>query len=117
MTPEHDSGPGNRRSSRRKGLRRACVLRLAGGEERPGVTIDLGVDGLCVLTAKPVASGTRCHVSFDLPLGTTELAFSAAIRTLYSSYSGAEGFRIGAVFLTLDDAAAAALLGFADSGS
>ena len=116
MTPENESGPGNRRSSRRKGLRRACVLRLAAGDERPGVTIDLGVDGLCLLSAKPVASGTRCQVSFGLPQGTTELAFSAAIKTLYSSYSGAEGFRIGAVFVALDDSAAAALRSFADSG-
>ena len=116
MTPEHDSGRGNRRSSRRKGLRRACVLRLPVGDERPGVTIDLGVDGLCILTAKPVASGTRCQVSFALPLGTADLAFSAAIKTLYSSYSGAEGFRIGAVFVALDDETAAALHSFADSG-
>ena len=116
MTPEHDSGQSNRRSSRRKGLRRACVLRLAGGEQRPGVTIDLGVDGLCLQSAKPVASGTRCQVSFGLPQGATELAFSAAIKTLYSSYSGPDGFRIGAVFVALDDAAAAALRSFADSG-
>ena len=80
------------------------------------MTIDLGVDGLCVLTAKPVAAGTRCRVSFDLPLGATELALDVAIRTLYSSYSGAEGFRIGAVFVALDDSTAAALRSFADSG-
>lgn len=116
MTPDHEPGPANRRSSRRKGLRRACVLHLAAGDERPGVTIDLGVDGLCLLSAKPVASGTRCQVSFGLPQGAAELAFRAAIKTLYSSYSGTEGFRIGAVFVALDEATAAALRSFADSG-
>ena len=81
------------------------------------MTIDLGVDGLCVLTAKPVASGTRCQVSFLLPLGAQEVAFSAAIKTLYSSDSGAEGFRIGAVFVALDADAGAALHSFADAGA
>lgn len=111
MPQAHDPVDANRRGSRRAGLRRPCVLHLPRGESRSGMTIDVGMDGLCVLTARPIAAGTRCRVSFELPLGDNGFAIDAAVKTVYSSY-GAEGFKIGAVYSEFDAAAAEALRAF-----
>lgn len=111
MSLAHDPADVNRRGSRRKGLRRACVLHLANGDTRAGTTIDVGVDGLCVLTSRPVAAGTRCRVSFELPGGSGDVRIDAAVRTVYSSY-GSDGFKIGASFTDVGPAMAAALAAF-----
>lgn len=102
-----------RRRGRRTGLRRPCMLQLSGAEQRPGMTVDVGVDGLSLYTAKPVAAGTRCEVRFELPVGEATQSFSAAAKVVYSSFSGPQGFKIGAIFVALDAQTTAALLAFA----
>lgn len=76
------------------------------------MTTDVGTEGLSFHFARPIAPGTRCRISFDLPLTAHSMPIDAPIKTVYSSYCGADGFRIGAVFTALDPQCSAALLEF-----
>src|SRR4051812_48984458 len=101
----------NRRASPRKAIRRAATV--AFGDLRKDVQIwDLGRDGMCLVAQRPIAPGTRCRILFDLPLGAGLVAVSATAKIVYSSYSAAGEFKIGAVFLDLDAAAANAIGAF-----
>ena len=102
----------NRRVGRRTGLRRPCDLFLADHSVLKAVTSDIGVDGMSFVCAKPITPGTRCQISFDLPLGDRSVPVRATLKMVYSSFCGAEGFRIGAVFIELDDECAEALREF-----
>ena len=102
----------NRRSNRRRGLRCAAALTLPGREPQRATTAEVSIEGLSFHFGRPVAPGTRCKISFELPLGGRSVPVSAQIKTAYSSYCGDEGFRIGAVFVALDTACAEALLDF-----
>jgi hypothetical protein len=102
----------NRRASPRKAIRRSARV-LVGDVARDVQTWDLGRDGMCLISTRPIAPGTRCRIVFELPLGGESVAVSAAARVVYSSYSAAGEFKIGALFLDLDDDAAAALGTFA----
>jgi len=75
-------------------------------------TCDLSIDGLSFRTARPIAPGTRCDVSFELTLGDHHLPVQAVVKTIYSSFAGADGFVIGAVFTQVDPGSAAALAEF-----
>lgn len=76
------------------------------------MTTDVGADGLSFHFPKPIAPGTRCRISFELPLTGHSKPIAASIKTVYSSYCGPEGFRIGAVFTDLDPLCSSALLEF-----
>lgn len=102
----------NRRASPRKVVRRAATV-VIGDVSKEVQTWDLGRDGMCLLAPRPIAPGTRCKVAFDIPLGGELLAVSAALKIVYSSYSAAGEFKIGAVFLDLDEAVATTLGRFA----
>ncbi len=104
-----------RRRGRRTGLRRACTLQLSATEQRQGTTLDVGIDGLSLYTAKPVATGTRCEVQFELPRAASSYDLRAAAKVVYSSYSGAQGFKIGILFVALDAGTTEALLAFASA--
>jgi len=109
----HPSAPvSNRRVSRRTGLRRPCELSLPGLVTRKAITSDIGIDGLSFVCANPIAPGTRCRISFELPLADRAVVVNGAVKTIYSSFCGADGFKIGAVFTELDDGASAALREF-----
>jgi hypothetical protein len=99
----------NRRATRRKGLRQPCELVLPDQSTRRAVTVDTGVDGLSFLCSRPITPGTRCEVRFELPLAGRVVAVQGELKTVYSSYSGADGFKIGAVFSRLDEDSTAAL--------
>lgn len=103
-------------SSRRVGvrvaLRGAARLRLPGDQLREVTTCDVSREGLSLLTARPVAPGTRCSVEFELPLRDSQVAVTVAAKSMYSSYTGAEGFRVGLQFASLSDDAAGALDAF-----
>jgi len=102
----------NRRATRRKGVRQPCELVLPDQTTRRAVTVDTGVDGLSFLSSRPITPGTRCEVRFELPLVGRQAEVRGELKTVYSSYSGAEGFKIGAVFSRLDEDSAAALREF-----
>lgn len=114
MPPRSDPAT-TRRASRRQGLRRTCKLTLPGAVTRHVSLMDIGLDGLSFLCTQPIAPSTRCHFSFELPLGQRSVALSGMLKTIYSSFSGVANFRIGAMFIELDEASTDALHDFIDT--
>ena len=101
----------NRRASPRVAIRRPAEVMI--GDVRKDVqTWDIGREGMCLIAQRPITPGTRCRIAFDLPVNGELVAVSTAAKIVYSSYSAAGEFRIGAVFLGLDDAAATAIGAF-----
>ncbi len=98
-TPSQDR---NRRAAPRKALRQAASV-VYGDATRVVQTWDLGRDGMCLLSARPIAPGTRCKVTFDVPVDGELINVTAAAKVVYSSYSAAGEFKIGAVFTDLGD--------------
>jgi hypothetical protein len=101
-----------RRVGLRKGLRCPLTVVLSDMTQRQGTTCDLSVDGLSFWTARPIAPGTKCEASFELTLGDRRVPLHAVMKTVYSSFGGAEGFKIGAVFTEVEPASVAALSEF-----
>ena len=64
---------------------------------------------MCLLSARPIAPGTRCTITFELPVGAERIGVVATAKIVYSSYSAAGEFKIGAVFTDLDEGTALAL--------
>jgi hypothetical protein len=93
----------NRRIHPRKVLRAQATVTVPGQPPRDGKTWDLGLDGMSLMSAKPIPPGTRCHVSFDLPVGGKPRPITAAVKVLYCSFTGDEGFKVGTSFGDLDD--------------
>lgn len=106
--PDGGAGPGDRknvparRSTVRTALRCAATLLLPGDLRREVHTCDVSRDGLSLLTARPVAPGTRCQVQFELPLADRTPLLALAAKAVYSSYTGPEGFRVGLLFAGVD---------------
>ena len=109
MPIDLDAISGSRRRGQRTALRLACTAVLPGDVQRSVVSCDLGAEGLSFLSAVPMAPGTRCRLSFDLPQGASSVTVRAQVKTLYSSFVASRSFRIGAVFTELDAASATAL--------
>ena len=104
----------NRRASPRVAIRRPATVTI--GDVRKDVqTWDLAREGMCLIASRPITPGTRCRIAFELPVGGALVAIDATAKIVYSSYSAAGEFRIGAVFLGLDDAAATAIGAFTAS--
>ena len=93
----------NRRIHPRKVLRRPATVVPAGQPPRQARTWDLGLDGMSFLCPKPIPPGTRCEVSFELPIGERSSPVTAAVKVLYCSFSGADGFKVGTAFGDLDE--------------
>lgn len=104
----------NRRAARRRGLRQPATLILLPGRTSREVTLwDLGPDGLSLLSSRPVPPGSRCELRFELVLGGQAMPVHAAAKTVYSSYVGADGFRVGLVFTQVAEEALALIDRFA----
>jgi hypothetical protein len=106
------SPEGNRRVVPRRALRQTATV-VQGDTSRQVQTWDLGRDGMCLLSPRPIAPGTRCKVTFDIPLATGTMSLTAGLKIVYSSYSASGEFKIGAVFTDLDEGVAAILGKFA----
>lgn len=92
-----------RRATTRTGLRGPATVGLTSGLTRDVEMHDLSLDGLSVMAARPISPGTRCTISFDLPLGERQSSrVTAQAKAVYSSYTGADGFRVGMIFTGLD---------------
>lgn len=89
-------------------IRRPATVTI--GDVRKDVqTWDIAREGMCLIASRPITPGTRCRIAFELPVGGALVAIDATAKIVYSSYSAAGEFRIGAVFLGLDDADATAI--------
>ena len=102
----------NRRVVPRRAYRQPATV-LLGGASRAVQTWDLGRDGMCLLATRPIAPGTRCQISFELPVDGESVQVTATAKVVYSSYSAAGEFKIGAVFTGLADDVALLLSKFA----
>ena len=96
-------------------IRRPATVTI--GDVRKDVqTWDLAREGMCLVAPRPIAPGTRCRIAFELPVGGALVAIDATAKIVYSSYSAAGEFKIGAFFTDLDEATALALGAFAAAG-
>ena len=93
----------NRRIHPRKVLRRPATVVLAGQPPRDAHTWDLGLDGMSLMSPKPIPPGTRCEVSFEVPVGDHSSSVTAPVKVLYCSFSGPDGFKVGTAFGDLDE--------------
>lgn len=101
--------PTNRRLYARKVLRRAATVVLPGDVARGVKTWDLGVDGMSILSAKPIPPGTRCRLRFELPQADAAKPLEVPVKAVYCSFSGIDGFKVGMSFTDLDAASATAI--------
>ncbi|HEY3636251.1 MAG TPA: PilZ domain-containing protein [Caldimonas sp.] len=102
----------NRRASPRKMIRGEATV-VHGSTSKPAQAWDLGRDGMCLVSPRPIAPGTRCTITFHVPLGSERISVSATAKVVYSSYSAAGAFKIGTVFVDLADEVAQVLARFA----
>lgn len=102
----------NRRASPRKMIRGEAIV-VHGGTSKLAQTWDLGRDGMCLVSPRPIAPGTRCTITFDVPFRSERISVIATAKVVYSSYSAAGEFKIGAVFVDLADEVAQVLTRFA----
>ena len=102
----------NRRAAPRKAIRQPATI-VYGDASRSVQTWDLGRDGMCLVSARPIAPGPRCTITFELPLGAERIGVVAVAKVVYSSYSAAGEFKIGAFFTDLDEGTGLALAKFA----
>ena len=98
----------NRRASPRKMIRGEAIV-VHGGTSKLAQTWDLGRDGMCLVSPRPIAPGTRCTITFDVPFRSERISVIATAKVVYSSYSAAGEFKIGAVFTDLDEGTVLAL--------
>ena len=105
----------NRRIALRKALRETATV-VYGGSSKAVRTWDVGIDGMCLLSPRPIAPGMRCQIAFDLTHGDgVPVHVAVSARIVHSSYSAAGEFKIGAVFTDLDDEVAKVLGKFVDA--
>ncbi len=108
MSITRPSQEGNRRVGLRKAIRQAATL-ICGGAASLVQTWDLGRGGICFLSPRPITPGTRCTVTFNLPLDGKLIDITVSVKVAYSSYSAAGEFKIGAVFTDLAEEVALAI--------
>jgi len=102
----------NRRAAPRKAVREPATV-VYGDVSRTVQTWDLGRVDSRHIPSRPIAPGTRCTITFELPIGAERIGVVAAAKIVYSSYSAAGEFKIGAFFTDLDEGTALALGKFA----
>ena len=78
-------------------------------------TWDLSVDGMCLITPRPMPPGRHCTVTFAIPQNGGDVTVTTSLKIVYSSYTGPEAFKVGAVFSNLDADVAEAIHSFVTS--
>jgi PilZ domain-containing protein len=110
MTGPNDRPTTNRRTTARKALRCPVHLELLPrGAARDTTMWDIGVQGLSVITDHPIAPGTRCTATFELPLASGARSLGATAKAVYCSYTGPGRFKVGLMFSALDAASETAI--------
>ena len=91
----------DRRAAHRKVLRQAASM-IQGDTARQVKTWDLGTDGMCLLTSKPIPPGSKWQVTFDIPRPGQATTVTVHVKVVYSSYAGPNEFKVGAIITDLD---------------
>lgn len=109
-----DTPADSRRRHDRINLSCPVLVQIKGGLERDGLVQDLSLQGLSLITARPIEPGSRCLLQFALPLSAGVRQVALPAKAVYSSYTGPGAFRIGMLFMSLapeDQAAVRQMLG------
>lgn len=104
----------NRRSFQRKALRQPATI-VHADQTLQVRTWDLSLEGMSLLSPRPMPPGRHCSVSFVVPLAGGERTVTLPLKIVYSSYTGPEAFKVGAVFASLDAEVAEAIRSFVES--
>lgn len=105
----------NRRTGKRKMLRGEAVVQC--GETHAYARLwDVGLDGMCLLTKRPMSPGTRCAATFQVPINGAITPVTAQVKVVFSSFSGPDGFKLGVVFVDLSKDAAELISQFVATG-
>ncbi len=104
----------NRRSFQRKALRQPATI-VHADQTLQVRTWDLSLEGMSLLSPRPMPPGRHCSVSFVVPLAGGERNVTLPLKIVYSSYTGPEAFKVGAVFASLDAEVAEAIRSFVES--
>lgn len=103
-----------RRVTERKPLRIRATVVLGQTQSFEVRTLDLSVGGMGIVAQANPRPGTHMGIRFMLPLKPGGyVPFEARAKVIHSVYSASEqGFKIGLVFLALNEGAAASLQRF-----
>lgn len=104
----------NRRSFQRKALRQPATI-VHAGQPLQVRTWDLSLEGMSLVSPRPVPPGRHCSVSFFVPRAGGDLSVTVPLKIVYSSYTGPEAFKVGAVFDSPDADVAEVIRSFVDS--
>ncbi len=104
----------NRRSFQRKALRQPATV-VHADQAMKVRTWDLSLEGMSLVSPRPMPPGRHCTVSFVVPLAAGERSVTVPLKIVYSSYTAPEAFKVGAVFANLDAEVAEAIRSFVDS--
>jgi hypothetical protein len=102
----------NRRLSTRTAFRDPASVVMPDGTLREVRMWDLGTDGASLVSPKPIPQGISFELIFDLPGRAGPIHVVLRAKAVYSSYMAASQFRIGAIFVDLGAAEAAAIAEF-----
>ncbi|HEX2542658.1 MAG TPA: PilZ domain-containing protein [Caldimonas sp.] len=104
----------NRRSFQRKAVRQPATV-VHADQATQVRTWDISLDGMSLVTPRPMPPGRHCTVTFDIPTDAGDKTITAPLKIVYSSYTGPEAFKVGAVFGTLEADVADAINAFVSS--
>lgn len=99
----------SRRRTPRRVLQVPAVLRPAGCAPLAVRSFDVGLSGLCVLSAVTVEVRAPCEVAFKLPSGANVMSSLQLKARIVYSILGSSGFKIGLQFEAVGQEASAAL--------
>jgi len=74
--------------------------------------VDLGVDGVSILSPRPISPGTRCVVMFEIPANGASTPVTLEAKSLHSALTGNGVFKVGMCFRDIDPDSARTLEAF-----
>lgn len=96
------------RNASRKILKVKALLNVEGLETQKARTLDVGSDGVCLVTDNPLKPGTLATVHFEIFHDGKLQPITARSKVQYCILSN-EGFKVGFQFVNLDLSAMAVL--------
>ena len=84
-----------RRQSHRKSLHRPAKVAPEHGHVLDASTADVGTDGISIFIEESLPIGTKCLISFEIPMGGKLRKVVMVVKVKYCTCCGLDGFRIG----------------------
>jgi hypothetical protein len=96
--------PPDTRSTPRKALRRPAKILANEVALMTGVTTDISVDGMCLITPEQLSAGKIYVVAFDIPVGAILKKINIGGKVTYCVLKGMDGYRTGMKFMMVQPA-------------